>query len=66
MASARGHAGGGGGGGGGGRGGEQPSPVPVLLEVSRVVPLYSLVQDNVTKEVRKQQDRKSACLCVGG
>uniref|UniRef100_G3PWE0 MACPF domain-containing protein n=1 Tax=Gasterosteus aculeatus aculeatus TaxID=481459 RepID=G3PWE0_GASAC len=27
-----------------------PSPVPVLLEVSRVVPLYSLVQDNVTKE----------------
>uniref|UniRef100_A0A667WM49 Astrotactin 2 n=1 Tax=Myripristis murdjan TaxID=586833 RepID=A0A667WM49_9TELE len=29
---------------------EQPSPIPVLLEVSRVVPLYSLVQDNVTKE----------------
>lgn len=56
--SARGHA-------GSSRGGEQPSPVPVLLEVSRVVPLYSLVQDNVTKEVRKQQDRKSVCLCVG-
>uniref|UniRef100_A0A7N6BH22 Astrotactin 2 n=1 Tax=Anabas testudineus TaxID=64144 RepID=A0A7N6BH22_ANATE len=32
------------------RSGEQPSPVPVLLEVSRVVPLYSLVQDNATKE----------------
>lgn len=31
---------------------EQPSPIPVLLEVSRIVPLYNLVQDNVTKEVR--------------
>ncbi|ROJ92242.1 Astrotactin-2 [Anabarilius grahami] len=29
---------------------ETASPTPVLLEVSRVVPLYSLVQDNVTKE----------------
>uniref|UniRef100_A0A8C8GD77 Astrotactin 2 n=1 Tax=Oncorhynchus tshawytscha TaxID=74940 RepID=A0A8C8GD77_ONCTS len=29
---------------------EQPSPIPVLLEVSRIVPLYNLVQDNVTKE----------------
>uniref|UniRef100_A0A8C7YLW5 Astrotactin 2 n=1 Tax=Oryzias sinensis TaxID=183150 RepID=A0A8C7YLW5_9TELE len=29
---------------------EQPSPTPVLLEVTRVVPLYSLVQDNVTRE----------------
>ncbi|KAJ8263690.1 hypothetical protein COCON_G00161470 [Conger conger] len=28
---------------------EQPSPTPVLLEVTRIVPLYSLVQDNVTK-----------------
>ncbi|CAB1446345.1 unnamed protein product [Pleuronectes platessa] len=37
--------------GGNNRSGEQPSPVPVLLEVSRVVPLYSLVQDNVTKEI---------------
>lgn len=47
------------------RSGEQPSPIPVLLEVSRVVPLYSLVQDNVTKEVRKQcGDRKSLCVCV--
>lgn len=46
-ASGRGHA------SGGGKRGEQPSPIPVLLEVSRVVPLYSLVQDNVTKEVRK-------------
>ncbi|XP_069369316.1 astrotactin-2 isoform X5 [Paralichthys olivaceus] len=36
--------------GGNNRSGEQPSPIPVLLEVSRVVPLYSLVQDNVTKE----------------
>lgn len=44
--SGRGHA-------GNSRSGEQPSPIPVLLEVSRVVPLYSLVQDNVTKEVRK-------------
>lgn len=48
-ASGRGHASG----GGGGKRGEQPSPIPVLLEVSRVVPLYGLVQDNVTKEVRK-------------
>uniref|UniRef100_A0A8B9JHP1 Astrotactin 2 n=1 Tax=Astyanax mexicanus TaxID=7994 RepID=A0A8B9JHP1_ASTMX len=31
---------------------ESPSPTPVLLEVSRIVPLYSLVQDNNTKEVR--------------
>lgn len=45
-ASGRGH-------GGNGRRGEQPPPTPVLLEVSRVVPLYSLVQENVTKEVRK-------------
>lgn len=37
-----------------GRSGEQPSPIPVLLEVSRVVPLYSLIQDNITKEVRKR------------
>ena len=44
------------------RGGEQPSPIPVLLDVSRVVPLYSLVQDNVTKEVRKK--RGSSKLCV--
>lgn len=45
---------------GSGRSGEQPSPIPVLLEVSRVVPLYSLVQDNVTKEVRKPRgERKS-------
>lgn len=38
-----------------GRSGEQPSPIPVLLEVSRVVPLYSLIQDNITKEVRETQ-----------
>lgn len=30
---------------------EQLSPTPVLLEVSRVVPLYTLIQDNGTKEV---------------
>ncbi|KAJ8408727.1 hypothetical protein AAFF_G00253620 [Aldrovandia affinis] len=29
---------------------DTPSPAPALLEVSRIVPLYSLVQDNVTKE----------------
>lgn len=52
-ASGRGHASNGGGGGGNSRRGEQPPPTPVLLEVSRVVPLYSLVQENVTKEVRK-------------
>lgn len=50
---------------GSGRSGEQPSPIPVLLEVSRVVPLYSLVQDNVTKEVRKSRgERKSVRVCV--
>lgn len=66
VASARGHAGSV---GGSVRGGEQPSPVPVLLEVSRVVPLYSLVQDNVTKEVRNKKDRKSvrgSARCGGG
>ncbi|KAB0373140.1 hypothetical protein FD755_014799 [Muntiacus reevesi] len=30
---------------------EQLSPTPVLLEISRVVPLYTLIQDNGTKEV---------------
>uniref|UniRef100_A0A9J7Z929 Astrotactin 2 n=2 Tax=Cyprinus carpio TaxID=7962 RepID=A0A9J7Z929_CYPCA len=35
---------------------ETPSPTPVLLEVSRIVPLYSLVQDNVTKEVNEVLD----------
>uniref|UniRef100_A0A674P7F7 Astrotactin 2 n=1 Tax=Takifugu rubripes TaxID=31033 RepID=A0A674P7F7_TAKRU len=39
--------------------GEQPSPIPVLLEVSRVVPLYSLVQDNVTKEALKSATMSS-------
>uniref|UniRef100_A0AAV2IQF2 Astrotactin-1/2 Fn3 domain-containing protein n=1 Tax=Knipowitschia caucasica TaxID=637954 RepID=A0AAV2IQF2_KNICA len=33
-----------------GHSGEPFSPSPVLLEVSRVVPLYSLVQDNNTRE----------------
>lgn len=31
---------------------EQLSPTPVLLEINRVVPLYTLIQDNGTKEVR--------------
>lgn len=30
---------------------EQVSPTPVLLEINRVVPLYTLIQDNGTKEV---------------
>lgn len=38
--------------GGSSHNGEQHPPVPVLLDVSRAVPLYSLVQDNITKEVR--------------
>ncbi|GAA6079131.1 astrotactin-2-like isoform X1, partial [Tachysurus ichikawai] len=29
---------------------DSPSPIPALLEVSRSVPLYSLIQDNFTKE----------------
>ncbi|KAF4019635.1 hypothetical protein G4228_011138 [Cervus hanglu yarkandensis] len=32
---------------------EQLSPTPVLLEISRVVPLYTLIQDNGTKEAFK-------------
>uniref|UniRef100_A0A3Q0SM11 Astrotactin 2 n=1 Tax=Amphilophus citrinellus TaxID=61819 RepID=A0A3Q0SM11_AMPCI len=49
---------------GNGRSGEQPSPIPVLLEVSRVVPLYSLVQDNVTKEALKSATM-SSYWCAG-
>uniref|UniRef100_A0A3Q4GJZ5 Astrotactin 2 n=1 Tax=Neolamprologus brichardi TaxID=32507 RepID=A0A3Q4GJZ5_NEOBR len=49
---------------GNGRTGEQPSPIPVLLEVSRVVPLYSLVQDNVTKEALKSATM-SSYWCAG-
>ncbi|KAG8518818.1 Astrotactin-2, partial [Galemys pyrenaicus] len=30
---------------------EQLSPTPVLLEINRVVPLYTLIQDNGTKEL---------------
>uniref|UniRef100_A0A3Q2SU80 Astrotactin 2 n=1 Tax=Fundulus heteroclitus TaxID=8078 RepID=A0A3Q2SU80_FUNHE len=44
--------------------GEQPSPIPVLLEVSRVVPLYSLIQDNVTKEAFKSATM-SSYWCAG-
>ncbi|XP_034457949.1 astrotactin-2 isoform X1 [Hippoglossus hippoglossus] len=50
--------------GGNNRSGEQPSPIPVLLEVSRVVPLYSLVQDNVTKEAFKGATM-SSYWCAG-
>ncbi|XP_058861700.1 astrotactin-2-like isoform X2 [Acipenser ruthenus] len=32
------------------QGKEQVSPSPVLLEITRVVPLYTLIQDNATKE----------------
>uniref|UniRef100_A0A3Q3RB94 MACPF domain-containing protein n=1 Tax=Monopterus albus TaxID=43700 RepID=A0A3Q3RB94_MONAL len=46
------------------RSGEQPSPIPVLLEVSRVVPLYSLVQDNITKEAFKSATM-SSYWCAG-
>uniref|UniRef100_A0A669BHK8 Astrotactin 2 n=1 Tax=Oreochromis niloticus TaxID=8128 RepID=A0A669BHK8_ORENI len=42
----------------------QPSPIPVLLEVSRVVPLYSLVQDNITKEALKSATM-SSYWCAG-
>uniref|UniRef100_H3DN22 Astrotactin 2 n=1 Tax=Tetraodon nigroviridis TaxID=99883 RepID=H3DN22_TETNG len=44
--------------------GEQPPPTPVLLEVSRVVPLYSLVQENVTKEALKSATM-SSYWCAG-
>ncbi|XP_076139571.1 astrotactin-2 isoform X1 [Alosa pseudoharengus] len=43
---------------------ETPSPSPVLLEVSRVVPLYSLVQDNVTREALKSATMSSH-WCAG-
>uniref|UniRef100_A0A8C6T239 Astrotactin 2 n=1 Tax=Neogobius melanostomus TaxID=47308 RepID=A0A8C6T239_9GOBI len=44
--------------------GEQYSPIPVLLDVSRVVPLYSLVQDNITKEAFKSATM-SSYWCAG-
>ncbi|KAI7812354.1 putative astrotactin-2 [Triplophysa rosa] len=43
---------------------ETPSPTPVLLEVSRVVALYSLVQDNSTKEAFKSATM-SSYWCAG-
>uniref|UniRef100_A0A9J8A475 Astrotactin 2 n=1 Tax=Cyprinus carpio carpio TaxID=630221 RepID=A0A9J8A475_CYPCA len=43
---------------------DTPSPTPVLLEVSRIVPLYSLVQDNVTKEAFKSATM-SSYWCAG-
>ncbi|KAL0965495.1 hypothetical protein UPYG_G00282020 [Umbra pygmaea] len=38
---------------------EQPLPPPVLLEVNRIVPLYSLMPDNITKEVFKSTTMSS-------
>ncbi|XP_075691660.1 astrotactin-2 isoform X1 [Rhinoderma darwinii] len=32
---------------------EQVSPIPVLLEINRITPLYNLIQDNATREVLK-------------
>ncbi|XP_040178684.1 astrotactin-2 isoform X2 [Rana temporaria] len=32
---------------------EQISPIPVLLEINRITPLYNLIQDNSTREVFK-------------
>ncbi|XP_023666848.1 astrotactin-2-like isoform X1 [Paramormyrops kingsleyae] len=43
---------------------ELPSPTPELLEVNRVVPLYSLVQDNSTKEAFKSATM-SSYWCAG-
>uniref|UniRef100_A0A6Q2X8U5 MACPF domain-containing protein n=1 Tax=Esox lucius TaxID=8010 RepID=A0A6Q2X8U5_ESOLU len=43
---------------------EQPIPTPVLLEVTRIVPLYSLVPDNITKEVFKST-MMSSYWCEG-
>ncbi|XP_066507598.1 astrotactin-2-like [Hoplias malabaricus] len=43
---------------------ESPSPAPVLLEVSRIVPLYSLLQDNVTKEAFRSATM-SSFWCAG-
>ncbi|KAM3873969.1 astrotactin-2 [Diretmus argenteus] len=64
MGGAGGDGGVGGGRSGNGRSGEQPSPIPLLLEVSRVVPLYSLVQDNITKEAFKSATM-SSYWCAG-
>uniref|UniRef100_A0A8C9RLN2 Astrotactin 2 n=1 Tax=Scleropages formosus TaxID=113540 RepID=A0A8C9RLN2_SCLFO len=43
---------------------DQPSPTPVLLEVSRIVPLYMLVQDNITKEALRSATM-SSYWCAG-
>uniref|UniRef100_A0A3B3S2I1 Astrotactin 2 n=1 Tax=Paramormyrops kingsleyae TaxID=1676925 RepID=A0A3B3S2I1_9TELE len=43
---------------------EQTGPTPVLLEVTRIVPLYSLVQDNITKEAFKSATM-SSYWCAG-
>ena len=51
---------------------EQLSPTPVLLEINRVVPLYTLIQDNGTKEVSSPDtatvshlniNLPASCLC---
>nr|XP_015222639.1 PREDICTED: astrotactin-2 isoform X2 [Lepisosteus oculatus] len=46
------------------QGKEQVSPMPVLLEISRVVPLYTLIQDNATKEAFKSATM-SSYWCAG-
>ncbi|KAB5522280.1 hypothetical protein PHYPO_G00157770 [Pangasianodon hypophthalmus] len=43
---------------------DSPSPMPALLEVSRSVPLYSLIQDNFTKEAFKSA-AMSSYWCAG-
>ncbi|KAM9440562.1 astrotactin-2 isoform 1-T1 [Clarias gariepinus] len=43
---------------------DSPSPMPSLLEVSRSVPLYSLIQDNFTKEAFKSA-AMSSYWCAG-
>ncbi|XP_060768289.1 astrotactin-2-like [Neoarius graeffei] len=43
---------------------DSPSPMPALLEVSRSVPLYSLIQDNFTKEAFKNA-AMSSYWCAG-
>ncbi|XP_072840979.2 astrotactin-2 isoform X4 [Pogona vitticeps] len=43
---------------------EQLSPTPVLLEINRVVPLYTLIQDNETREAVRGA-LMSSCWCSG-
>ncbi|KAI5089101.1 astrotactin-1 isoform X2, partial [Silurus meridionalis] len=43
---------------------DSPSPLPALLDVSRSVPLFSLIQDNLTKEAFKSA-AMSSYWCAG-